>query len=229
MAGKGRSDKEQIVRHGFAARFVHWAVAISIFSLFFSGFGQFPIYKRFGVVNLPGLSWSGDYHLTLTMHYLGAMVLMFAVFYHLVYHGIRREFDLLPRRGDFKESVQIIAAEFGLVPAPQSDKYLAEERLSYTFIGVNILVLIITGLIKTIKNLPGTNFSETLILYATTIHNAATVLLLLGILAHLAAFIFKDNRALIPGMLTGKVDLEYVKCRHQRWYSQLPSSHQKSK
>ena len=215
------SEKSKIQRHGFAARFVHWAVALSIFSLFISGFGQFPIYKRFGVVNLPGMSWTGDYHLTLTLHYIGALILIFAITYHLVYHLVRKELDLLPRRGDFMESLKIIASSIGLAKAPQSDKYLAEERISYAFMGINVLVLIISGIIKVFKNSPGANLSETTVLYTTMAHNLATVLLLLAVLGHLAAFILKENRFLIPGMFGGKVDLDYVKHRHRRWYDQL--------
>jgi cytochrome b subunit of formate dehydrogenase len=46
-------------------------------------------------------------------------------------------------------------------------------------------------------------------------------MIIVGIIAHLAAFIFKANRPLLPGMFTGYVDEEYVRKRHSLWYEKL--------
>jgi cytochrome b subunit of formate dehydrogenase len=100
---------------------------------------------------------------------------------------------------------------------PESDKYLAEQRVAYAFIGGSLLLIILTGYLKVLKNLPGVELPYGLLWTATTVHNLATFALLLGVLGHLAAFLVKENRHLLPGIFHGKVDLEYAKRRHCKW------------
>ena len=221
MAEKILKKEQKIKRHGFSVIFVHWAVAISTFVLIFSGFGQMPLYKRYMLDQLPGLSWVSDFSVTLSIHYWAAAVLMLAIVYHLVFHGMRRDFDILPRRGDVRESVQIIMAVLGWGKEPANDKYLAEQRLAYAFIGFSLLILVVTGIIKVLENLPQTNFSEGFIFWITQLHNLGTFLIIVGIIAHLAAFIFKENWPLLPGIFTGKINREYAKRRHSIWYDRM--------
>lgn len=211
----------RIKRHSLAVRFVHWSVAISTFLLIFSGLGQLPLYQRYMVDKIPGLTWSSNFHITLTLHYVAAVWLVFAAAFHIVYHSLRREFTILPRRGDVRESIIVIKAMLGLGEEPPADKYLAEQRVAYAFIAFNLLLLIVTGFIKVIKNFPGITFSDTLLDWATNLHNLGMVMIIVGIIAHLAAFIFKANRPLLPGMFTGYVDEEYVRKRHSLWYEKL--------
>ncbi len=211
----------KVKRQSLGSILVHWSVALSTFVLIFSGLGQLPMYKRFGVVNLPGLSWSGDYPLTLKMHYIAAIILTLAVFYHLAEKVLTKDFDLFPKKGDLRESIKILLAMVGIGKEPPSDKYLAEQRLSYAFIGGNLLVIILTGMIKVYKNLPGIALNNSVVLWATQLHNLATVLLILGVLGHLAAFLAKPNRKLLPSLFTGKVDLDYAKGRHALWFQRL--------
>ena len=58
------------------------------------------------------------------------------------------------------------------------------------------------------------------------LHNIGTVLLILGIIGHLAAFIFKENRALLPGMFTGYIDRNYAEHRHVLWCKKPESKEQ---
>ena len=210
-----------IKRQSLTNRIIHWMVAISTFMLIFSGFGQMPMYKRYNVVNIPGLGWSGDYSITVILHYVFALILVFAVVYHLVYHLIRKDFDIIPRKGDIKEAYQIIKAMLTGEKEPPSDKYLAEQRLAYAFMGGLLLAIVISGVVKVWKNLPGVEVSDSLVYLMTTIHNGATMLLILGIIGHLAAFIIKANRNLIPAMFSGKVQEEYVKERHSIWWKNI--------
>lgn len=212
---------KKIIRHCLTTRFIHWTVTVSIFILIFTGLGQMPIYKRYFVDQLPGLAWSSNYSITLVVHYLAAIALMFAAFYHLVYFGMLREFHLLPRRGDIKESFEIIKAMITKGKVPPCHKYLAEQRLAFVFIASTIALLIFTGSIKVLKNLPSVTFSDGFLFWTTMLHNVGTFLIIFGIAAHLGAFIFRENRALLPSMFTGNVDLEYVKERHCLWYDDL--------
>lgn len=216
-----KDKKSRIVRQNLDNRIIHWAVALSTFVLLITGFGQMPMYKRYGVASLPGLGWTADFHLTLTIHYIAGAVLIFAGVYHLVYMLLRREFEMLPKRGDFKESILVIGSMCKLCEAPTCHKYLGEQRLAYAYIGVNLIVVAVTGLFKVYKNAPGIDLSHTTMQVVTNLHNLTAVMLVFGILGHLAAFAFSENRALLPAMFTGCVDLEYVKQRHAHWYNDL--------
>ena len=219
---------KKIKRQSLSNRIVHWTTAGSIFLLIISGILQLPIGKRYNVDKLFG-EWWVHYFNTLTLHYIGATILIFIVFYHIFVHSIKKEFDIMPKKGDVKQSYLIIKAMLTKGKEPESDKYLAEQRLAYLFIGVSVLLLVFTGMIKMIKNVPGASISYEVIFWSTTIHNIATVLLILGIVAHLAAFLIKENRAMLPGMFTGYVDEEYVKHRHSIWHKKLQKKKQLKK
>lgn len=221
MAEKILLEEKKVQRHGFAVLFVHWTVAISTFMLIVTGFGQMPMYKRYRIADLPGLGWTADYSITLFIHYLGAIALILAVSYHIVFHILRKEYDAMPRKGDMRESYQIVKAMITKGQEPPSDKYLAEQRLAYAFIGINLLLIISTGIVKIHKNLPNVDYSISTLVWVNNIHTFASMFLVAGIVGHLVAFLFKENRALLPGMFTGKIDLEYVKHRHSIWYQNL--------
>lgn len=214
---------KKVSRQSAANRFIHWGIALSIILLIISGLGQLPLYKRYNITKLPGGEWLGSFFNTLDMHYFAAMILIFVVSFHLVYHFIRREFDIFPKKGDMKESYLIIKAMFTGGKEPPADKYLAEQRVAYLFIGVNVLLLIITGIVKVIKNFEGSSLPYALVAGSTHLHNLATVLLILGIAGHLAAFIIKANRPLLRGMFFGTIDEEYAKERHPIWYARIRS------
>jgi formate dehydrogenase gamma subunit len=216
-----KSKNGKIYRQSLSNRLVHWGVVITIFSLIISGFGQMPMYKRYNIVKLPGAEWLGEYSITLVMHYIGAILLIFIVFYHMFVHFFKKEYDAVPKRGDVKESWKIIKAMVTKGEEPPSEKYLAEQRLAYLAIGVTILALVLTGFVKVAKNVSFIYIPHFIVYLSTAIHNIATFVLIFLIVAHLAAFIIKANRKLLPGMMTGYVDEEYVKHRHSKWYKQL--------
>jgi formate dehydrogenase gamma subunit len=214
-------EQAKLKRLSLSARLVHWAVALSTVVLVFTGFGQMPMYARYKIDLLPLLGWSSDFTIAITLHYLAAAVLILAATYHLALHGLRRDFDILPRRGDVRESYHIIKSMLGRGEEPPSHKFLAEQRLAYAFIAGSLLLIIMTGYVKVLKNLPGVDLPYGLLWTATTVHNLATFLLLFGVAGHLVAFIFKENRHLLPGMFHGKVDLEYARRRHCLWCDHL--------
>jgi formate dehydrogenase gamma subunit len=211
----------KILRHKRAIRFTHWVTALSILALFFSGFGQMPIYKRYFVDQIPGLGWSSNFLITLNIHYYAAAALIFISFFYVTYLLLGKERDILPRRGDFRESLQIFAAMLGLAEEPESDKYLAEQRLAFAVTAVSVMALIISGIIKVYKNLPGTYLPVEVVFWAAQIHNLFTVILLLSIVVHLAAFIIKANRPLVPSIFTGRISADYVQKRHGKWWARL--------
>jgi len=217
-------NKEVVVRHSLIELAEHWIFAISGLLLIFSGFGELPMYKRFMVTQIPGLGWAGDFFINLKIHYLAGIVFVSVIVFHVVYHGWLGHQGLLPKKGDLKSSIKTILAMFGIGEEPKSHKYLPEQRLAYAYLGGVGLILVLTGLVKVIKNLPGVYLPPTLITTMTLIHTFATVFFLLGVFAHLAALIFKVNRPLTRSIFTGKVDLDYIRERHTHWYEDLVQS-----
>jgi copper ion binding protein len=109
----------------------------------------------------------------------------------------------------------------GFGKEPKMDKYLPEQRLAYAYLGGVGLILVLTGVVKVIKNIPGVYLAPPLITSMTLIHTFATIFFLLGVLAHLAALIFKVNRPLVKSIFTGQVDSGYVQDRHSIWYEEI--------
>ncbi|OIJ18909.1 hypothetical protein BKP45_15400 [Anaerobacillus alkalidiazotrophicus] len=216
-----QNKKDKILRQPLSNRLVHWITAISITMLIITGFGQMPLYGRYLIVQPFGTGWLTRYDLTLYVHYFFAAVLIFIVFYHLVYHVMRKEYDIVPKKGDGKGSYEIIKAMILRKHEPPSDKYLPEQRLAYAYFAFSIGLVIITGIFKVIKNIQGVQASNAFLLWGAQLHNLATVMIIFGIIMHLGAFVVKANRKMLPGMFTGYVDKEYVKDRHSIWYEKL--------
>ncbi len=211
----------KIKRHNAAVRFTHWVTAVSIFVLLFTGIGQMPVYKRYYVDQIPGLAWSSNFLSTLNMHYIAALVLVFISVYYVTYLLYSKKWDIIPRKGDFKESILIFASMLGLAQEPDNDKYLAEQRLAFVVTAFSIMALIVTGILKVYKNMPGVYFSTGTVFWLAQIHNLFTVILLLSIFVHLLAFLIKDNRPLVASMFTGNIDRDYVIHRHSKWWEKL--------
>jgi cytochrome b subunit of formate dehydrogenase len=209
--------RSRVARHSLAVRALHWLVAGSGALLVFSGIGEMPVYKRYNLIKVPGFAWAANYELNLQLHYAAAFVFTAAAFFHLVYHLRRREFAAFPRRGDVRESLHILKAILLGKPEPPHGKFLAEQRLAYAAFGATSLVLVLTGLVKTYKNLGAIVLDPELLQVLTLAHTAATMLFALLVVLHLAAFLPKANRALLPSMFTGTVDGEYARRRHPHW------------
>ncbi|CAM2977850.1 cytochrome b/b6 domain-containing protein [Helicobacter burdigaliensis] len=206
-----------IQRQSIQNRLIHWGVAFSTFGLIFSGILQMPISKRYMLDTLPLMGWSGDYSISLVVHYIFAFALCFFVFFHILFHSLKKEFDIFPKKGDFKKSILVIKAMIFKTKEPPSEKYLPEQRLAYFAISATLLLLIITGLIKTYKNLAGFNLSKETIFWVAQLHNFGMFLIIFLIIFHLLAFAFKENRPLLKSMFSGKVDANYIAQRHSLW------------
>ena len=208
---------EKITRHSIAVRLIHWSVAISGLFLLFSGFGQLPMYKRYNIIKIPGLGWASNFETNFVMHLVAAIIFATAVLFHMVFHYRKNEFSILPKKGDFKESVQIIKAMFTKSEEPPSDKFLAEQRLAYAGIGIFSLLLIFTGLIKSLKNMGAIVIPPAHLQFFTLIHTAGAMIFMLLIIFHVGAFLIKSNRPLLPSMFTGRVKKHYADERHSKW------------
>lgn len=207
----------KIVRQSLLNRIIHWGIAINVILLIITGIFQLPVAKRYGINEIFLMHWSGDYSFNLVLHYIASFFLIVLVFFHIVFHTARKEFDIFPKKGDLKQSFLIIKSMLLKQKEPPSAKYLAEQRIAYFVIGGILLLLIITGLLKSLKNLAGFNLGNEMYFYVATLHNIGLFLIILAIFGHLSAFIFKENRKLLSAMFSGKVDAKYVLHRHSLW------------
>jgi len=208
---------QTVFRHSLTVRVTHWLVAVSGIFLLFSGFGQMPMYKRYNIVKIPGLSWSDNYEITLLIHYLAAAFFCAAVLFHIVYHWRRKEFAIVPRMGDISETVQGLTAMVGFGEEPEHGKFQAKQRIIYAIIGSTALILILTGLIKSYKNLGAIVLDPMFLQWCAFIHTGSGMFFMVLFLAHVAALLLKNHRPLIPSMFSGKISAEYARHHHPKW------------
>jgi phosphoglycerol transferase MdoB-like AlkP superfamily enzyme len=64
---------------------------ISLAALIFSGFGQMPIFNRYYLTSIPGLKWTGEFHITLIIHYLAAALFLGLTLYYIILKAARKK------------------------------------------------------------------------------------------------------------------------------------------
>jgi cytochrome b subunit of formate dehydrogenase len=221
MGEKILREKGRVVRHSIVELVEHWAIALSGLALVLSGMFEMPMANRYYISSVPGLAWSGDYFVSLKVHYVASIVFIMASLFHVVYHGMRGDRGMIPRKGDLQASIEVIKSFFGKGKEPPLHKYLPEQRLAYVGVAVIIAILILSGLVKTYKNIYAPDMSYAVVLWATWIHNIFFVLFVLAFLAHMMAIVLKPNRPMLRGILTGSVNLDYATHRHPLWIAEL--------
>jgi len=214
-------EQNRVIRHSVIELAEHWAVALSGLALLVSGMFQLPMGSRYYINSIPGLAWSADYMVSLNVHYAASIVFVTAALFHAVYHGLRGDRGLMPRKGDLRTSIEVIRSFFGKGKEPPFHKYLPEQRLAYVGMAFIIAMLIVSGLVKTYKNLYAPDLSYAVVLWATWVHNVGFVLFVLAFAAHIGAIALKPNRPMLRGILTGSVRLDYAEHRHPLWIEEM--------
>ena len=64
------------------------------------------------------------------------------------------------------------------------------------------------------------DFPDPALFWLAQLHNLGMALTIVLFCGHMAAFLFKPNRFLLPAMFSGYVDAEYAKHRHSLWRPQ---------
>lgn len=208
---------KKVKRHSLTVRLSHWFVALSGIMLLFSGFGQLPMYKRYNVVEIPGLHWADNFEITLFLHSIAAAFFGGAILFHMVYHFRRREFAIMPKKGDIGASITGLKAMFGRAEEPEHGKFQAKQRIIYAIMGSTSLVLLGTGLIKSYKNLGNIVLPPLFLEIITLAHTIFAMAFMALFLAHVAALLLKNHRPLIPSMFSGKISKEYADHHHPKW------------
>ena len=221
MADMILTEKNLVSRHSMLELAEHWLIAISGLILFLTGMFELPMANRYYISSVPGLAWSADFITSLYIHYFAAIIFTAVGLFHLAYHGVRGENGMIPRKGDMAASVTIIKSLFGFGEEPPMHKYLPEQRLAYVGMAFIMAMLIISGLIKTYKNIYAPDMSLTVVLTATWIHNIFFILFFLAFLAHMAAIALRPNWPMVRGIFTGNVRLDYARHRHSLWLADI--------
>jgi len=221
MSEKIVREENRVVRHGVVELAEHWAIALSGLALVLSGMFEMPMANRYYISSVPGLGWSGDFIVSLKVHYVASIVFVAAVLFHAVYHGLRGDRGMIPRQGDLKTSIEVVKSFFGKGEEPLFHKYLPEQRLAYAGMAVIIAMLIVSGLVKTYKNIYAPDLSYAVVLWATWVHNIGFVLFAMAFVAHIGAIVLKPNRPMLRGILTGSVRLDYAEHRHPLWIAEI--------
>jgi len=221
MSERILEEQNRVVRHGGIELAEHWIIALSGLVLLLSGLFELPVAARYGIISIPGLAWSGDFITSLSVHYAASVVFIAASVFHLLYHGLAGERELLPQKGDIGTSIAVIKTFFGKGEEPPFGKYLPEQRLAYLGMAVIIAGLILSGLVKTWKNVYAPDMSHAVVLWATWLHNIFFVLFVLAFVAHIGAILLKPNRPLARGIFTGKIRLDYARHRHPLWMAAI--------
>jgi cytochrome b subunit of formate dehydrogenase len=214
-------EKGRVVRHSIVELIEHWAIALSGLALVLSGMFEMPMANRYYISSVPGLSWSADFIVSLKVHYVASIVFVSAALFHVVYHGMRGDRGMIPRKGDLHTSIEVMKSFFGKGKEPPFHKYLPEQRLAYAGMAAIIAMLIVSGLVKTYKNIYAPDMSYAVVLWATWVHNIGFVLFFFAFLAHMAAIVLKPNRPMLRGILTGAVRLDYAEHRHPLWVAEM--------
>lgn len=68
-------------------RRLYW---IAMIVIVFTGFGQMPIFKRYAIIEVPGLAWSGNFFNVIQVHYAAGLVLLLIGGYMLVDYFLAR-------------------------------------------------------------------------------------------------------------------------------------------
>ena len=85
------------------AKIRKYIYSITVFFIALSGFAQMPVFKRYYIADIPGLSWLAQFYVTHIMHYIAAIVLITFVIYVLfdfIFKG--RGLNTITRIGYFK-------------------------------------------------------------------------------------------------------------------------------
>ncbi|HLF89471.1 MAG TPA: hypothetical protein VI451_11030, partial [Anaerolineales bacterium] len=185
------------------------------------------------------------------IHYLGASLTLFAIFNHLTRHGVSGGTGLIPKSfGVLRDLIGELLAYLGLfgpdeavlkIPWPkairtpiaryakallgykesETGKYLSTEQLiSYPPWVILIGLIVLTGLIKSLRYT--WNIPNTLLVWATGIHDIVAVLIGVMLVIHLLPLLLVPaNWPLLLSMFKSTVSVEYVKKRHPKWYRDL--------
>jgi cytochrome b subunit of formate dehydrogenase len=231
---------DSVQRHDSSVIITHWMNAFGLISGLVSG-----------AIVLRWVDRPEQLRPIFFIHYLGAGLVLFAIFNHLTRQGVSGGTGLIPKSlGVIRDMIGELFGYLGVfgpdeavlrIPWPSAirksiaryvkallgykqsstGKYLAtEQTLSYPPWAILIGIIVITGLIKTMRYVYP--IPNTLVASATVIHDLAAIAIGLMLVIHLLPLLLVPaNWPLLLSIFKTTVPLEYVKKRHPAWYREL--------
>lgn len=199
-----------IRRHDpFGAFFEHWTVTIGTLALILSGIWL-------GFLFVPRLAATTEtVGLAMNVHWVGTVLLLFVGSYHIagLIGGDHR--DIVPTMDDVRPAIQDVKHYLGMAEAPEAEKYLPIQRVSYLIWGVLLSVMALTGLVKVADYLwaVGGGLKAAM----TLVHDVFALLTILFLLGHIAVVLMPAHLQLLRSQVTGWIPKEYVREHHSRW------------
>lgn len=126
-----------------------WLYGLALFVALFTGFGNMPLYGRYYVADVPGLSWSGNFFTNVNIHILSGSVLLAIAVYALMKAVL------------------------------MSESRVRRLTLSGLFRAFLLVLSLLTGILMVVKNLPEMRFSLKVLMAFNFAHMGAAVLLML--------------------------------------------------
>ena len=101
-----------------ANRLFKWLYLAAMAAVFFTGFGNMPLYQRYYVTDLPGFGWAANFMTNVEVHYMaGAVLLALAAYFIVSWIFLRKEGLRLSRTGRIRAIVLGLALLTGLAMA----------------------------------------------------------------------------------------------------------------
>jgi Ni/Fe-hydrogenase b-type cytochrome subunit len=224
VAARGAPAPEIELRHPLIVRVTHWIAVVAILVMAGSGlriFNAYPAFHRKGQTfccypfegrEIPAWLTYGGW-LGGARHWHFAMMWILAVngLVYMVYVYLHGEWrDLVPRRGDIRDSVQMIRFYLFLrAKHPHQGKHNALQKSAYFAMPWVALFIILTGIAiwKPVELEPLTMLFGGYV-WARYWHFMGMVALL-GLAAGHVFMVFTVDPYVIPSMITGKYDERY--------------------
>jgi cytochrome b subunit of formate dehydrogenase len=108
-------------------------------------------------------------------------------------------------------------AMFGAGEEPVHGKFKAKQRIIYALMVGTSVTLMITGLIKSFKNLGPIILDPFFLQIIAFVHTGVGMLFMLLVIAHVGALLLKQHRPMIPSMFTGRIRADYAHNHHPAW------------
>ncbi|MFC1798992.1 hypothetical protein ACFLZL_04215 [Thermodesulfobacteriota bacterium] len=141
-------------------KIIRYGYLFIFFLLALTGFGQMPIFKRYYIADLPGLGWLAKFYVTHYIHYLGAAVLFALTAYIIIDYLITKQ-----------DAIRCISLS------------------GYVRVAI-LAVILISGVLLVIRNLPGYRFHPGFISFLDLSHLGMVMLYLV---VSLYCLIYKKN------------------------------------
>lgn len=202
--------KGKVKRHtAFGVFLEHWTLTAGMIALMLSGIWL-------GFLFVPPLATATEsIGLAMNVHWLGTVIVLFVMSYHVggLIMGDHRE--LVPERSDVVDAVRDIGHYLNLNEQPPAGKYKPIQRVSYLIWAGIIGVLTISGLVKAADY--ALAIGGGLRSAMTGIHEIFALLAILMFVGHVGIVFLPSHLQLLRSQVTGWIPERYAREHHPDW------------